>query len=158
MTQDDILNKNLVLITYLQTLTDDYIFKAEYSTNDNDTNVIVVQEESGDKVVFFDDINPLFNYYNISIYGDSIKSEKDTSVLLGGLIGNINVSKELLVLIYTYGDGFTNTLFPTSPVLLIALSITGMSYFKWIKKSSILFGIIAVLVCLFLVLAYLLKY
>lgn len=87
MTQDDILNKNLVLITYLQTLTDDYIFKAEYSTNDNDTNVIVVQEESGDKVVFFDDINPLFNYYNISIYGDSIKSEKDTSVLLGGLIG-----------------------------------------------------------------------
>ena len=78
--------------------------------------------------------------------------------VLGGLIGNINVSKELLVLIYTYGDGFTNTLFPTSPVLLIALSITGMSYFKWIKKSSILFGIIAVLVCLFLVLAYLLKY
>lgn len=87
MTQDDILNKNLVLITYLQTLTDDYIFKAEYSTNDNDTNVIVVQEESGDKVVFFGDINPLFNYYNISIYGDSIKSEKDTSVLIGQLIG-----------------------------------------------------------------------
>ena len=78
--------------------------------------------------------------------------------VLGGLIGNINVSKELLVLIYTYGDGFTNTLFPTSPVLLIALSITGMSYFKWLKKSSVLFGIIAVLVCLFLVLAYLLNY
>ena len=87
MTQEDILNKNLVLITYLQTLTDAYKFKAEYSTNDNDTNVIVVQEESGDKVVFFDDINPLFNYYTISIYGDSIKSEKDTSVLIGQLIG-----------------------------------------------------------------------
>ena len=87
MTQEDILNKNLVLITYLQTLTDEYKFKAEYSTNDNDLNVIVVQEESGDKVVFFDDINPLFNYYTISIYGDSIKSEKDTSVLIGQLIG-----------------------------------------------------------------------
>ena len=78
--------------------------------------------------------------------------------VLGGLIGNINISKELLVLIYTYGDGFTNTIFPTSPVLLIALSITGMSYFKWIKKSSLLFGLIAVLVCIFLVCAYLLNY
>ena len=87
MTQEDILNKNLVLINYLQTLTNEYKFKAEYSTNDNDLNVIVVQEESGEKIVFYGDINPLFNYYNISIYGDSIKSEKDTSVLIGSLIG-----------------------------------------------------------------------
>jgi hypothetical protein len=87
LTQEDILNKNLVLINYLQTLTDEYIFKAEYSTNDNDLNVIVVQEESGEKIVFYGDVNPLFNYYNISIYGDSIKSEKDTSVLIGSLIG-----------------------------------------------------------------------
>ena len=78
--------------------------------------------------------------------------------VLGGLIGNINVSKELLVLIYTYGDGFTNTLFPTSPVLLIALSLTGMSYFKWLKKSSILFIILSVLVIGFLLCAYLINY
>lgn len=87
MTQDDILNKNIVLINYLQTLTDEYVFKAEYSTNDNDLNVIVVQEESGEKTVFFGDVDPLFNYYTISIYGDNIKSEKDTSVLIGQLIG-----------------------------------------------------------------------
>lgn len=78
--------------------------------------------------------------------------------VLGGLIGNINVSKELLVLIYTYGDGFTNTLFPTSPVLLIALSVSGMSYFKWLKKSSILFIILSVLVIGFLLSAYLINY
>lgn len=87
MTQEDILNKNIVLINYLQTLTDEYKFKAEYSTNDNDTNVIVVQEEAGEKVVFFGDITPLFNYYTISIYGDNIKDEKDTSVILGQVIG-----------------------------------------------------------------------
>jgi hypothetical protein len=87
MTQEDILNKNLVLINYLQTLTNEYKFKAEYSTNDNDTNVIVVQEESGEKVVFFGNVNPLFNYYTIAIYGDSIKSEKDMSVIIGQLIG-----------------------------------------------------------------------
>ena len=87
MTQEDILNKNIVLINYLQMLTDEYKFKAEYSTNDNDLNVIVVQEESGEKIVFFGDVDHLFNYYTISIYGDSIKSEKDTSVLIGQLIG-----------------------------------------------------------------------
>jgi len=87
MTQEDILNKNIVLINYLQTLTDEYKFKAEYSTNDNDTNVIVVQEEAGEKIVFFGDITPLFNYYTISIYGDNIKDEKDTSVILGQVIG-----------------------------------------------------------------------
>lgn len=76
-----------MLINYLQTLTDDYKFKAEYSTNDNDTNVIVVQEEAGEKIVFFGDVTPLFNYYTISIYGDNIKDEKDTSVILGQVIG-----------------------------------------------------------------------
>lgn len=87
MTEQDIKNKNLVVITYLKTIIDDYLIKAEYSTNDNDINVIVVQEEAGDKVVFYDSDNPLFNYYNVNIYGDSIKSEKDTSVTIGQLIG-----------------------------------------------------------------------
>lgn len=87
MTEQDIKNKNLVVITYLKTIIDDYLIKAEYSTNDNDINVIVVQEDAGPKVVFYDSDNPLFNYYNVNIYGDSIKSEKDTSVTIGQLIG-----------------------------------------------------------------------
>jgi hypothetical protein len=87
MTQEDIKNKNLVLITYLKTIIDDYKIKAEYSTNDNDVKVIVVQEESGEKIVFFDCDNPLFNYYNINIFGDSIQNAKDTSVIIGNLIG-----------------------------------------------------------------------
>jgi hypothetical protein len=87
MTQEDIKNKNLVLITYLKTIIDDYKIKAEYSTNDNDVKVIVVQEESGEKIVFFDCDNPLFNYYNINIFGDSIQGAKDTSVIIGNLIG-----------------------------------------------------------------------
>ena len=88
MTQDDIQNKNLVLITYLDSIIDGYKVKAEYSTNDNDLNVIVVQEDSGEKVVFYDSDNPLFNYYNVNIYGDNIKDEKATSVIIGQLIGN----------------------------------------------------------------------
>lgn len=87
MTEQDIKNKNLVLITYLDSIIDGYKVKAEYSTNDNDTNVIVVQEDSGEKVVFFDNDNPLFNYYTVNIYGDNIKDEKETSVVIGQLIG-----------------------------------------------------------------------
>lgn len=87
MTESDIKNKNLVLIDYLSSIIPDYKIKAEYSTNDNDTKVIVVQETSGEKVVFFDNDNALFNYYNIEIFGDNIKDEKDTSVVIGNLIG-----------------------------------------------------------------------
>ena len=54
MTQEDIKNKNLVLIDYLRSITNNFIVRAEYSTNDEDKNVIVVQEESGNKVIFYD--------------------------------------------------------------------------------------------------------
>jgi hypothetical protein len=87
MTEEDIKNKNLVLIDYLNSIIDDYKIKAEYSTNDNDIKVIVVQETSGEKVVFYDNDNALFNYYNIEIFGDNIRDEKETSVIIGNLIG-----------------------------------------------------------------------
>ena len=70
----------------------------------------------------------------------------------------LGLSKEALVLIYTFGDGYTNLLFPTSPVLLIGLSMIGMSYFKWLKKSSLLFVLTFILVILFLVLAITIGY
>ncbi len=87
MTENDIKNKNLVLITYLDSIINGYKVKAEFSTNDNDTKVIVCQEESGSKVVFYDEEVPLFNYYTINTYGDNIREEKETSVVLGNLIG-----------------------------------------------------------------------
>lgn len=89
MTEQDIKNKNLVLITYLNTLINGYKVKAEYSTNDNDVKVIVVTETSGEKVVFFDNNNSLFNYYDIQIYGDNIQNAKETSVTIGNLIGKM---------------------------------------------------------------------
>lgn len=87
MTEADIKNKNLVVIDFIRNITNDYIVRAEYSTNDKDKNVIVIQEESGQKVVFFE-ANPLYNYYNVDIFGTSIQSAKDISVEIGNLIGN----------------------------------------------------------------------
>ena len=87
MTSNDIKLKNLVLISYLDSIISGYKLKAEYSTNDNDTKVIVCKETSGDKVVFYDDITPLYNYYEVQIFGDSIQDAKDVSVEIGNLIG-----------------------------------------------------------------------
>lgn len=87
MTEEDIKHKNLVLIDYLRSIVNHYVIRAEYSTYDNDKEVIVVQEESGNKVVFYE-ANPIYNYYNVDIFGTSIQSAKDVSVEIGNLIGN----------------------------------------------------------------------
>lgn len=86
MTEQDIKNKNLVLCDFFDSIINGYKVKAEYSTNDNDIKVIVVQETSGTKEIFYE-ANPLYNYYNVDVYGDSIKNSKETSVIIGNLIG-----------------------------------------------------------------------
>ena len=92
MTRELLEKKQLILIKYLQNIvsgytTDKWKIKAEYSTNDNDSRVITVQEQSGQKQVFYGDILPMYNYYMIDIYGLTIKECKELSLLIGNLIG-----------------------------------------------------------------------
>lgn len=87
MTETDIKNKNLVLIEYLKSIIDDYKIKAEFSTNDMDTKVIVCQETSGQKIVFYNNDNALFNYFTINVYGDNIKDQYEVINEIGRLIG-----------------------------------------------------------------------
>ena len=84
---ENITNKNLVLCSYLDSIIDGYKVKAEYSTNNNDEQVIVVQETSGQKEIFYQ-ANPIYNYYNVDIFGDNIQKAKNISVEIGNLIGN----------------------------------------------------------------------
>ena len=55
-----------------------------------------------------------------------ISSSTAKAILVMGLLAMVNtgLSKQMLVLLYTFGDGYTNVLFPTSPVLLLSLSST----------------------------------
>lgn len=89
MNINDIKRKNIILINYLQSLNfnNNFKFKAEYNTNDNGSNVVVVQEQMGQKIVFYGDCPPLFNYYSIQVFGLSIETCKELSVDLGNLIG-----------------------------------------------------------------------
>lgn len=87
MTEQDIKNKNLVLISYLDSIIDGYKFKAEFSTNDMDLKVVVCQETSGQKVVFYNNDNALFNYFTINVYGDNIQEQYEVINQIGRLIG-----------------------------------------------------------------------
>ena len=81
-----------------------------------------------------------------------ISSSTAKAILVMGMLAVVNVglSKQMLVLIYTFADGYTNVLFPTSPVLLISLSMIKVDYFKWVKKSLPLFMGTLALVILFM--------
>lgn len=46
-----------------------------------------------------------------------------------------DVSLQVAVLAFAFGDGFSNTFYPTNPVLLISLGLSGVSYGKWAKWS-----------------------
>lgn len=99
MTQKDVERKQLILINYIQELVNNYTtekwkIKAEYSTNDNDKRVITIQEQTGQKEVFYGNITPMFNYYMFDIYGLSIQECKNISLMLGNLIGH-NIVREV---------------------------------------------------------------
>ena len=89
-----------------------------------------------------------------------ISSSTAKAILVMGMLAVVSVplTKQMLVLIYTFGDGYTNVLFPTSPVLLISLSMIEIDYFKWIKKSVPLFVCNLALVILFIVLGIVIGY
>ncbi len=89
-----------------------------------------------------------------------ISSSTAKAMIVMSILGIVSIgfSKETSVLIYTFADGYTNLLFPTSPVLLIGLSMIGVSYFKWLKKSAPLFIATAILVAAFVCLAIFIGY
>lgn len=45
----------------------------------------------------------------------------------------IGISPNLLILVYCMADGFSDVILPTNPVLLIGLSMSNVSYGKWVK-------------------------
>ncbi len=89
-----------------------------------------------------------------------ISSSTAKAVLVMGILSVVNVglTKQMSVLLYTFADGYTNVLFPTSPVLLISLSMIELDYFKWVKKSRALFAVNLVLVLAFIALGIVIGY
>ncbi len=54
------------------------------------------------------------------------------------LAKNLQISNNIALLSFVFGDGYTDLLYPTNPVLLISLGMSSFSYTKWIKKTWLL--------------------
>ena len=97
----------------------------------------------------------LFVYLIVLVMNFFISSGSAKAFLLMPLIVPLcqvfNISSQLSVMAFAFGDGFSNVLYPTNPVLLISLGVAGVSYTKWFKWSSkIQIAILAVTSCLLL--------
>lgn len=74
------------------------------------------------------------------------------------LVEMIGISKELAILAFLFGDGYTNIIFPTNAVLLIGLSLASIRYTKWFKWTFKLQVIVLILTGVLLILAQLIGY
>ena len=74
------------------------------------------------------------------------------------LVSLIGISKELSILAFVFGDGYTNVIFPTNGVLLIGLSIANVSYGKWFKWTYKLQMLTLLLTIALLVIAFYIGY
>jgi uncharacterized ion transporter superfamily protein YfcC len=62
----------------------------------------------------------------------------------------VGVTRQVTVTAYCFGDGFSNLMYPTNPVLLIALGLTVVSYPKWIRWTAKLWFWVILATILFL--------
>jgi uncharacterized ion transporter superfamily protein YfcC len=53
--------------------------------------------------------------------------------IIAPLADLIGLTRQSTILAFCFGDGFSNVLYPTNPVLLICLGLTVISYGKWFK-------------------------
>ena len=86
-----------------------------------------------------------------------ISSGSAKAFLLMPLIAPIadlsGISRQIAVLAYAFGDGFSNVFYPTNPVLLISLGIVGIGYGKWFKWSAKIQLAVLALTCALLLFA-----
>lgn len=81
----------------------------------------------------------LFVYLIVLVFNFFIASGSAKAAILipfiAPVVVNLGISKQLFILAFAFGDGFSNVFYPTNPVLLISLGLADVSYPKWVKWS-----------------------
>ena len=81
----------------------------------------------------------LFIYLIVLVMNFFIASGSAKAFLLMPLIIPIaetfGISSQLCIVAFAFGDGFSNVLYPTNPVLLISLGLADVDYGRWFKWS-----------------------
>jgi len=68
-----------------------------------------------------------------------------TIPIMAPLADLIGITRQTVVLAYQFGDGFSNMIWPTNPLVHIAIGLGGVSYKNWVK------WILPIQICLFIV-------
>lgn len=82
-------------------------------------------------------VNLIFNFFVPSGSGQAMI----VMPLQAPLADVVGVSRQVAVSAYLYGDGFSNTIIPTSGVLMGALGVAKIPWEKWLKFQLPLFGL-----------------
>ena len=81
----------------------------------------------------------LFIYLIVLVMNFFISSGSAKAFMLMPLIVPLaqvfGISPQLCVLAFAFGDGFSNVLYPTNPVLLISLGVANVNYATWFRWS-----------------------
>ncbi len=73
--------------------------------------------------------------------------------ILSPLADLVHITRQTAVLAFDFGDGFSNMIYPSNALLLIALGFTVVSYPKWIRWTLKLQALMLVVTSIFLVIA-----
>ena len=73
--------------------------------------------------------------------------------ILTPLADLVGITRQTAVLAFGFGDGFSNMIYPSNALLIIALGFTVVSYPRWLKWTLLLQGIMFVLSMAFLAFA-----
>ena len=82
----------------------------------------------------------LFIYLFVLIMNFFIASGSAKAIMLMPLLVPLaepfGISAQLVVVAYAFGDGFSNTFYPTNPALLISLGLADTGYAEWFRHSG----------------------
>lgn len=78
--------------------------------------------------------------------------------LMSMLCDLLGVTRQSMVVTFCMADGFTNLLYPTSGIMILAIGMVGVSYKKWIKWSWKLFALESLIAAGFMMLAVAVNY
>ena len=81
-----------------------------------------------------------------------------TMPLMAPLSDLLGVTRQTAVFAFTCGDGFSNTIIPTSGILMAMLSLAKIPYTKWLKFMLPLFLILSLVSIIFLIIANAISY
>ena len=76
-----------------------------------------------------------FNFFVVSGSGKAMI----LMPIMGPLAKILGINQQVMVVVYQFGDGFTNYLWPTSGGLMAALGMSNVKYGDWVKFSMKLF-------------------